>query len=44
MDTKPVNALVDPHHDQAFKAKQPGRILNHARGLSAVIGLPQQQA
>jgi hypothetical protein len=44
MNDRPVNTVVDPRYDQAFKAYQTRRILNHARGFSAVIGLPRQQA
>jgi hypothetical protein len=44
MDDQSVNAVVDPRYGQAFKTHQPRRILNHARGFSAVIGLPRQQA
>jgi hypothetical protein len=36
--------LIDPDDGQAFKAEQPGRIVDHARGSSVVIGLPRQQA
>jgi hypothetical protein len=44
MHDRPVDTVVDPHHGQAVKTQQPRRILNHARGFSAVIGLPRQQA
>jgi hypothetical protein len=41
---RPVNTVIDSNYGQAVKTQQPRRILNHARGFSAVIGLPRQQA
>jgi hypothetical protein len=44
VDHRPTfTIVVDPDDSQALKAQQPGRIVDHARGSSVVIGLLRQQ-